>query len=85
MVQDTSYSPEMYLSSVKDSRCGGWGLDATEELPEDLDLHSDFNVLKERDVIWAVSIPGEGHWCDPSRGPACSTAPSVSSPAASMC
>lgn len=66
MVQDTSCSPEMYISSLTDTKCGGWGLESEAELPMALDLHSDFSVLKERDVLWAVSIPGEGHWCSRS-------------------
>ncbi|KAL5490150.1 hypothetical protein ACEPAI_4983 [Sanghuangporus weigelae] len=67
MVQDTSCSPEMYLSCLQDSICGGWGLDSLVELPEIFTLQSDPNILKERDVIWAVTIPGQGHWCEQSR------------------
>lgn len=67
MVQDTSCSPEMYLSSLSESACGGWGLDSLVELPAgNFDLRSNSNVLKERDVVWAVSVPGQGHWCDRS-------------------
>ncbi|KAL5533277.1 hypothetical protein ACEPAF_5053 [Sanghuangporus sanghuang] len=67
MVQDTSCSPEVYLSCLKDVICGGWGLDSLVELPENLNLRSDSDTLKERDVIWAVTIPGQGHWCEQSR------------------
>ncbi|EJD05672.1 uncharacterized protein FOMMEDRAFT_78038 [Fomitiporia mediterranea MF3/22] len=67
MVQDTSCSPEMYLCSSNGLACAGWGLDADEETVEQLQAHADSNALRERDVLWAVNIPGEGHWCDSSR------------------
>jgi|ERR1700722_2261823 len=56
MVQDTSLSPEIYLSRKADGTCGGWGLG-------DCDETNDYTLLKECTVVWAVSIPGESPWC----------------------
>lgn len=75
MVQDTSCSPEMYISSLTDIKCGGWGLESEAELPTALDLRPDLSVLKERDVLWAVNIPGEGHWCSPPYSTSTARAP----------
>lgn len=62
MVQDTSPSPEMYLSSLLGNKCGGWGL--AEDLASELsDEAVDYDKLKERSVLWGVSIPGETTWC----------------------
>ncbi|KAI5121017.1 hypothetical protein M0805_005963 [Coniferiporia weirii] len=64
MVQDTSCSPEMYLSSLGDLQYGGWGL---EDSYENLSLGQlDHTKLKERSILWAINIPGECDWC--SRG-----------------
>ncbi|KAH8117162.1 putative alanine racemase-domain-containing protein [Phellopilus nigrolimitatus] len=62
MVQDTSCSPEMYLSSLNGVQCGGWGLEDDWDLPEQLEVQHDFTRLKERGVLWAINIPGEGYW-----------------------
>ena len=69
MVQDTSRSPEMYLSSMSspsgEPLCGGWGLE--NEHPPDVQAGAlydyDTEKLRERTVLWAVNIPGETSWC----------------------
>ncbi|KDQ60574.1 hypothetical protein JAAARDRAFT_31540 [Jaapia argillacea MUCL 33604] len=61
MVQDTSPSPEMYLSEVGEGACGGWGMDAT--LNESEIGILDYSKLKECTVVWAVNVPGETDWC----------------------
>ncbi|KAF5324555.1 hypothetical protein D9611_004471 [Ephemerocybe angulata] len=61
MVQDTACSPEIYLSKRSSGECGGWGLnehDATDDDPSPVD----YNLLRECNVIWAVSIPGQSPW-----------------------
>lgn len=62
MVQDTSYSPEVYLADLH-GRTGGWGvaesLEETESASEEL---VDYDNLDERAVLWAVSIPGQADW-----------------------
>ncbi|KLO11990.1 hypothetical protein SCHPADRAFT_830184 [Schizopora paradoxa] len=64
MVQDTSPSPELYLSRVQGGvRCGGWGLD--EGIHSEMDSStagSDYSNLRERTVLWAVDIPGIAPW-----------------------
>jgi len=57
MVQDTTPSPEYYLSELPEGRCGGWSL-ADLDSPSD-DLRPFPNLLKERTTYWAVSVPGE--------------------------
>ncbi|KAH0584139.1 hypothetical protein H2248_009701 [Termitomyces sp. 'cryptogamus'] len=58
MVQDTSPSPEMYLARRPGARCGGWGQsDPASSGP------IDYADLRERTVLWAVSVPGESPWC----------------------
>lgn len=61
MVQDTSPSPEMYLSKLKGDKCGGWGIIEDETTIENVDY--DYADLQECTVVWAVGIPGEGVWC----------------------
>jgi hypothetical protein len=56
MVQDTSPSPEMYLSKLEGNKCGGWGI-TNEVATEDVDYSN--ADLQECTVIWAVSVPGE--------------------------
>jgi len=56
MVQDTSPSPEMYLAR-HGTQCGGWGLD-----PGDQD-QINYADLRERAVLWAITVPGESAWC----------------------
>ncbi|KAG8941468.1 hypothetical protein FRC04_004177 [Tulasnella sp. 424] len=65
MVQDTM-SPEIYLASVQDKGgrlLGGWGVadTMTIERPED-EVVDDYSNLKERFVLWVVSVPGESEW-----------------------
>lgn len=63
MVQDTSPSPEMYLSKTKSGTCAGWGLAAIAS-PNAEDDGDDINYADLRDcsVVWAVSVPGESDW-----------------------
>ncbi|KAI9512433.1 mini-chromosome maintenance replisome factor-domain-containing protein [Russula earlei] len=61
LVQDTSPSPEMYLSKFRDGRCGGWGLlDSSQSNGDDTEF--DYNDLRDCTVLWAVSVPGETVW-----------------------
>lgn len=65
MVQDTSPSPEMYLSKFADGKCGGWGIGlAEEDVNVNPDAESDYEYadLRECTVLWAVSVPGESEW-----------------------
>lgn len=64
MVQDTSPSPEMYLSKLKGDECGGWGITDEEYTNSDYS----YDDLKECTVVWAVSIPGENEWCSGDGG-----------------
>jgi hypothetical protein len=59
MVQDTSSSPEMYLSKLRDGKCGGWGLSDSSQGDE---TEFDYNDLRDCIVLWAVSVPGETVW-----------------------
>ncbi|KAI9443235.1 mini-chromosome maintenance replisome factor-domain-containing protein [Lactarius indigo] len=61
LVQDTSLSPEIYLSRLRDGKCGGWGMT---EIPQDDGEDSDFdyNHLRDCAVLWAISVPGETEW-----------------------
>jgi hypothetical protein len=58
LVQDTSLSPEIYLSKLRDGKCGGWGLAETSQGDGDVD----YNHLRDCTVLWAVSVPGETEW-----------------------
>lgn len=61
MVQDTSPSSEMYLrQSGKGSVCG-WGIH--EEAVDDRQQDIDYSQLRECNILWAVSVPGESEWC----------------------
>jgi hypothetical protein len=61
LVQDTSPSPEMYLSKFRDGKCGGWGLtDTSQRDGDDNDL--DYNDLRDCVVLWGVNVPGETEW-----------------------
>ncbi|KAI0004499.1 putative alanine racemase-domain-containing protein [Russula compacta] len=61
LVQDTSPSPEMYLSKLRDGKCGGWGLsDSSQSDGDDTDFN--YNDLRDCIVLWAVSVPGETAW-----------------------
>lgn len=58
MVQDTSPSPEMYLSKLKGDKCGGWGITDEESTNSDYS----YDDLQECTIVWAVSVPGENEW-----------------------
>lgn len=63
MIQDTSCSPETFDSTF------GWGTElnsADAEAPPDRSSTLE-PTLAQRDVIWAVNIPGEAEWCVPSK------------------
>ena len=59
MIQDVP-SPEVYLSSLPDGRCGGWGLYEDMTTPNSVDIK--FHNLRECSVFWAITIPGESQW-----------------------
>ena len=61
MVQDTSPSPEMYLSKLRDGKCGGWGLSDSSQSDGD-NPEFDYNDLRDCVILWAVSVPGETEW-----------------------
>lgn len=59
-------SPEVYLAKVPvkgEHQLGGWGIadSIAIELPGD-ELTDDYSNLKERSVLWVVSVPGESDW-----------------------
>lgn len=56
-VQDTSISPELYPSVLSDDSPGAWGL-AESTVLIDSSL-PDLQSLRQREVIWAVTVPGE--------------------------
>lgn len=60
MVQDTSLSPELYLSTLKNGDCGGWGI--TDDLSSEDDVR--YTDLRECSVFWGVSVPGLSSWCN---------------------
>lgn len=60
MVQDTSPSPEMYLSKLKGGNCGGWGI--TEQDVNNENSNYAYADLQECTVVWAVTVPGESDW-----------------------
>lgn len=62
MVQDTSASPEVYLSSLDDGSCGGWGMYEDSASTGDLEEIFDYTKLKERSIIWAITVPGTTEW-----------------------
>lgn len=57
MVQDTSFSPQLYLAKTAKGDCGGWGLN-----PSSGSDNIQYTDLRECKVFWAVSIPGLGSW-----------------------
>jgi Mini-chromosome maintenance replisome factor len=65
MVQDTSPSPEMYLSKLRDGKCGGWGLSDSSQ-SDGNDTSFNYNDLRDCVVLWAVSVPGETEWYQPA-------------------
>lgn len=62
LVQDTSLSPEIYLSKLRDGKCGGWGMTETSQGDGDDSSNVDYNLLRDCVVLWAVSVPGETEW-----------------------
>ncbi len=66
MVQDTSSSPEIYLAKHSNGQLGGWGVQDNND-DSDNDQNHFYNAIytdmRDRTVIWAVSIPGETLWC----------------------
>jgi hypothetical protein len=60
MVQDTSPSPEMYLSKLDGGKPGGWGMEVALTAAQEEQM--DYADLRECSVVWAVSIPGESDW-----------------------
>lgn len=62
MVQDTSASPEMYLSSLYDGSCGGWGMYEGSASSGDTDQVFDHEKLRERGIVWAITVPGTTKW-----------------------
>ncbi|KAG1748962.1 putative alanine racemase-domain-containing protein [Suillus paluster] len=61
MVQDTSSSPEMYLASLSENKCGGWGI--SQNMPaSEWPSSFDYCDLKEATALWAVTVPGQTTW-----------------------
>lgn len=63
MVQDTACSPEIYLSKRANGEVGGWGLHDQDHAGGDDSTPVDYSLLRECNVVWAVSIPGQTPWC----------------------
>ncbi|KAJ3855237.1 mini-chromosome maintenance replisome factor-domain-containing protein [Lentinula lateritia] len=61
MVQDTSASPELYLSQLREGKYGGWGAH------ESMDEHIDYSNLRECTRYWVISVPGETEWARQTR------------------
>ncbi|KAI0811039.1 putative alanine racemase-domain-containing protein [Irpex lacteus] len=79
MVQDTSPSSEMYLKRTSGGTLGGWGLHS----PADADSDFDYSDLRECNVLWAISVPGESAWCGTELDGPVSPAQSVHKPSRS--
>jgi len=65
MIQDTSASPEVYLTSLEDGSSGGWGIyeHTIQSRGEEQEYPTiDYSKLGERESVWAVTIPGETSW-----------------------
>jgi hypothetical protein len=62
LVQDTSPSPEIYLSKLRDGKCGGWGLSDSSQPGGDIDIDFANDDLRDCLALWAVSVPGETDW-----------------------
>ncbi|KAI0320188.1 mini-chromosome maintenance replisome factor-domain-containing protein [Amylostereum chailletii] len=60
MIQDTSPSPEMYLSKLTSGALGGWGIHETTEKKAEEAI--DYAALRDCMVVWAVNVPGESQW-----------------------
>lgn len=66
MIQDTSCSPETFDNAF------GWGIEldsAALKEPSGPNARSK-PTLAQRDVVWAVNIPGEAEWCISPEAPA---------------
>jgi hypothetical protein len=61
MVQDTSSSPEMYLATLSENKCGGWGISQNKPVSE-WPSNFDYCDLKEATALWAVTVPGQATW-----------------------
>ncbi|KAG8825759.1 hypothetical protein FRC17_008543, partial [Serendipita sp. 399] len=74
MIQDTSASPEVYLATLESGTHGGWGA-YEHSLQTTGENHGegpaiDYNQLRERSSVWAVTIPSETQWSeDETNGP----------------
>lgn len=68
MVQDTSTSPEVYLSVLEDGSCGGWGMYENSLQSQTVDdgeaATINYSMLRERDSVWAVTVPGQTRWME---------------------
>ncbi|KAH9946368.1 mini-chromosome maintenance replisome factor-domain-containing protein [Epithele typhae] len=63
MVQDTSLSPEMYLSKLESGDSGGWGIYETQGASSsNASDDVQYANLRECDIVWAVSVPAESQW-----------------------
>ncbi|KAG2348450.1 hypothetical protein BDR05DRAFT_925918 [Suillus weaverae] len=61
MVQDTSSSPEMYLASLNENKCGGWGI--SQSMPaSEWPSSFDYCDLNEATALWAITVPGQTDW-----------------------
>ncbi|KAJ3772991.1 hypothetical protein FB446DRAFT_688433 [Lentinula raphanica] len=60
MLQDTSASPELYISHLKDGKYGGWGAHGP------IGQIVDYSNLCECNRYWVVSVPGEAGWAKQS-------------------
>jgi len=69
MVQDTSASPEVYLSSLNDGSCGGWGMYEDSASARGLEEKFDYGKLKERGIVWAITVPGTTKWLQKASRP----------------
>lgn len=67
MVQDTSASPEVYLSELDDGSFGGWGI-YENQVPTEQDVNDDrvaavdYSKLRERETVWVVTLPAQSGW-----------------------
>lgn len=64
MVQDTSYSPEMYLATEDiggSTQVAGWGLGSSQEVSAE-----NMDSLRDCTVLWATTPPGESYWVSDS-------------------
>ncbi|KIK69074.1 hypothetical protein GYMLUDRAFT_35119 [Collybiopsis luxurians FD-317 M1] len=61
MIQDTSASPELYLSHLGGGKYGGWGAN------EAMNGSVDYSNLRECAKYWVVSVPGQSPWSGKDR------------------